>query len=130
MFDPSLVPSFLTVEVSYFNQTVENPSKSISKNTPLGPSINYVSRRGGRGLAKCLCYYISLCSKVAYGGGRGVKNWQNLAYVVYGWSLTLLEKIHEHVYLVPLFQKQANDTSFVALYLNIYSLTIPYPNYM
>ena len=26
---------------------------------------------GGGGLAKCLCYYISLCSKVAYGGGRG-----------------------------------------------------------
>ena len=25
----------------------------------------------GRGLAKCLCYYISLCSKLAYGGGEG-----------------------------------------------------------
>ena len=49
-----------------------------------GPSINYVGRRGGGGLAKCLCYNISLCSKLAYGGGRGVKNWQNLAYVVYG----------------------------------------------
>ena len=36
-----------------------------------GPSINYVSRRGGGGLAKCLCYYISLCSKAAFGGGRG-----------------------------------------------------------
>ena len=53
-----------------------------------GASINYVSRQGGGwGLGKCLCYYISLCSKVAYGGGRGVKNWQNLAYVVYGWPL-------------------------------------------
>ena len=27
----------------------------------------------GRGLAKCLCYYISLCSKLAYGGGGGSK---------------------------------------------------------
>ena len=27
--------------------------------------------RGEGGLAKCLCYYISLCSKLAYGGGRG-----------------------------------------------------------
>ena len=26
--------------------------------------------RGRGGLAKCLCYYISLCSKLAYGGGR------------------------------------------------------------
>ena len=25
----------------------------------------------GRGVTKCLCYYISLCSKAAYGGGRG-----------------------------------------------------------
>ena len=38
----------------------------------------------GRGLAKCLWYDISLCSKLAYGRGRRVKNWQNLAYVVYG----------------------------------------------
>ena len=45
-----------------------------------GANINYVSKGGG--LAKCLCYYISLCSKLAYGGG--IKNWQNLAYVVYG----------------------------------------------
>ena len=44
----------------------------------------------GRGFAKCLFYYISLCSKLAYGGGRGVKNWQNLAYVVYVWSLMVL----------------------------------------
>ena len=28
---------------------------------------------GGGGLAKCLCYYISLCSKLAYGGGGGSK---------------------------------------------------------
>ena len=38
-------------------------------------SINYVARRrgrGGRGLAKCLCYYISLCSKLAYGGGSKI----------------------------------------------------------
>ena len=27
--------------------------------------------RGEGGLAKCLCYYISLCSKLADGGGRG-----------------------------------------------------------
>ena len=33
-----------------------------------GPSINYVGMRGGGGLAKCPCYYISLCSKLAYGG--------------------------------------------------------------
>ena len=39
-----------------------------------GASIKYVGRRGGGGLAKCLCYYISLCSKLAYGGG-GVQNW-------------------------------------------------------
>ena len=46
------------------------------------------------GLAKCLCYYISLCSKVAYGGGRGgVKNWQNLAYVVYGCPLRGIVKV-------------------------------------
>ena len=38
----------------------------------------------GRGLAKCLCYYISLCSKLAYKGRRGGQNWQNLTYVVYG----------------------------------------------
>ena len=52
-----------------------------------GPSINYVSRRGGS--AKCLCYYISLCSKLAYEGGwwRRVKKLQNLAYVVYGCTL-------------------------------------------
>ena len=46
--------------------------------------------KGGGGLAKCLCYYISLCNKVAFGGGRGVKIWQNLAYVVYGSSLTII----------------------------------------
>ena len=28
---------------------------------------------GGGGLAKCLCYYKSLCSKLAYGGGGGQK---------------------------------------------------------
>ena len=44
---------------------------------------------GEGGLAICLAlyalyYYISLCSKIAYGGGEGVKNWQILAYVVYG----------------------------------------------
>ena len=33
----------------------------------MGPSINYVVRRGGRGLAKFLC---CLCTKLAYGGGR------------------------------------------------------------
>ena len=53
-----------------------------------GASINYVGRRGGGGLSKCLCDYISLCSNFAYEGGGGeVKNWQNLAYVVYGWPL-------------------------------------------
>ena len=56
------------------------------KNSTKRPSVNYVGGRGG-GVNKCLCYFISLCSKLAYGGGRGVKNWQNLAYVVYGWSL-------------------------------------------
>ena len=38
-----------------------------------GPSINYVGRRGKGGLAICLYYYISLCSKLADGGGRGQK---------------------------------------------------------
>ena len=33
--------------------------------------INYVGRRGGGGLAKCLYYDISLCSKHAFGGGGG-----------------------------------------------------------
>ena len=42
---------------------------------------------GGGGLAKCLFYYISLCSKLADRGGRGVKNWQNLADIVYGCPL-------------------------------------------
>ena len=45
------------------NTKVDNP--------PLGPSINYVGRRGE--FAKCLCYYISLFSKVAFGGGGGQK---------------------------------------------------------
>ena len=44
------------------------------------PLTTYAGEGGG-GLAKCLCYYISLCSKLAYGGG-GVKNCKNLAYVV------------------------------------------------
>ena len=39
---------------------------------------------GRGGFAKCQCYYISLCSKLA-SGGEGGQNWQNLAYVVYGW---------------------------------------------
>ena len=47
-----------------------------ASNLPLrggkGPSINYVGRRGGGGLAKCLCYYISLCSKLDYGGGSKI----------------------------------------------------------
>ena len=42
--------------------------------TNLGASINYVCRRGGRGETKFLCFFISLCSKLAYGGRRGVKN--------------------------------------------------------
>ena len=54
-----------------------------------GASINYLGRRGGGGLAKCLCYYISLCSKLVYGGGRGVKNLQNPVYVVYERPLIL-----------------------------------------
>ena len=41
----------------------------------------------GRGLAKCLFYKISLWSKFAYMEGEGVKNWQNIAYVVYGCPL-------------------------------------------
>ena len=40
--------------------------------------------RGEGGLAKGLWYYISLCSKLADRGGRGVKNRQNLADIVYG----------------------------------------------
>ena len=35
-----------------------------------GAYINYVGRRGE--LAKCLCYYISLCSELAYGGGSKI----------------------------------------------------------
>ena len=52
-----------------------------------GPSINFVGRRGGGGLTNCLCKYISVCSKLVYGWGRGSKIGKNLAYVVYGWSL-------------------------------------------
>ena len=37
-------------------------------------SIHKLRRQeGGGGLAKCLCYFISLCSKLAYVGGRGSK---------------------------------------------------------
>ena len=60
---------------------------------------------GEGGLAKCLCYYISLCSKLAYGGGGGVKNWQNLAYVVYGWSLrfqAVLQELQKDDYVMIL----------------------------
>ena len=53
-----------------------------------GPYTNYVDKHGVRGFAKCLlCYYISLCSKLVYGGRRGVKNLQNLVYIVCVWSL-------------------------------------------
>ena len=43
-------------------------------------SIHKLRRQARRegGLAKCLFYYISLCSKLVYGGGWG-QNWQNLA---------------------------------------------------
>ena len=41
------------------------------KITYMGPFINYVGRRGG--LAKCLCYCISLCIKLVYRGGGGSK---------------------------------------------------------
>ena len=34
-------------------------------------------------MAKCLCFYISLRSKLDYGWGRGVQNLQNPVYVVY-----------------------------------------------
>ena len=51
------------------------------------PLTTYAREGEGRGLAKCICYYISLCTKLAYGGGGRAKNWQNLAYVVYGWPL-------------------------------------------
>ena len=44
--------------------------------------------KGGGGLAKCLCYYVSVFSKLAYEGGRGVsKICKNFAYVVYGCPL-------------------------------------------
>ena len=61
---------------------------NFSLKSHLGGFLKLRKQARGRGLAKCLCYYISLCSKLAYGGERGVKNWQNLAYVVYGWPLT------------------------------------------
>ena len=48
---------------------------------------------GGGGLAKGLWYYISLYSKLADRGGRGVKNWQNLADIVYGRPLL----VHRHI---------------------------------
>ena len=57
-----------------------------------GPYTNYVNKQGGGGFAKCLCYYISLCCKLVYGGGRGVKNLQSLVYVVCVWPQTVLRK--------------------------------------
>ena len=65
-----LIVSFLLVWIFYYEVAVVN-LLMLAK----GESMNYVSRRGGRGsqpntYAK---YYISLCSKLAYGGG--VKNW-------------------------------------------------------
>ena len=36
-----------------------------------GASINYVNRRGGRGVSQMLMLLQSLCSKLADGGGRG-----------------------------------------------------------
>ena len=52
-----------------------------------GPYTNYVGKQGGERFAKCLSYYISLCSKLVCGGGRGVKNSQNLVYAVCVWPL-------------------------------------------
>ena len=60
---------------------------------------------GRGGFAKCQCYYISLCSKLA-SGGEGGQNWQNLAYVVYGSPLNHiyvrtniknLQNLNEHI---------------------------------
>ena len=44
---------------------------------------------GGGGVVKCLCYYISLCSKLANKGGGGVKNLQNPANVICVRPLTI-----------------------------------------
>ena len=49
-------------------------------------AIPKLRRQARGGLAKCLCYYISLCSKLVY--GVGVKNLQNPVYVVYEQPLT------------------------------------------
>ena len=54
----------------FLRENVNLPKKY---NFYLGPFINYVDKQGGGELAKCLCYYISLCSKLVYGGGRGSK---------------------------------------------------------
>ena len=51
----------------------KNIFPSFKNNSSKGASINYVGRRGGGVLAKCLCYYISLCNKLAYEGGGGQK---------------------------------------------------------
>ena len=42
--------------------------------------------RGRAGVSQMLMllHKLMLCSKLAYGGGGGVKNWQNLANGVYG----------------------------------------------
>ena len=37
-----------------------------------GASINYVGRRRGGGLVKCICYDVSLCHKLAFGGGSKI----------------------------------------------------------
>ena len=51
----------------------------------------------GRGFAKCLCYYISLCSKLVYRGGGGQKS-HNLVYVVCVWPLlTILGAASEQI---------------------------------
>ena len=78
-----------------------------------GPYTNYIDKHGGEGFAKCLCYYISLCSKLVYGGERGVKNLQNLVYVrslcTYG---PLAHFVYEKNPTVPLLYLENRWTPF------------------
>ena len=60
--------------IAYTMTTYQRGQKKINPRTceVRGPPLT-TSASEGEEVAKCLCYYISLCSKFAYGGGGGSK---------------------------------------------------------
>ena len=54
-----------------------------------GASINYVDRQGGDGVSQMPILLHQLMQKTSLRRREGVKNWQNLAYVVYGCPLII-----------------------------------------